>query len=493
MKKRILPLLLALLMCCMAFAACGDKDGDEGNTPPPSAVGPSDSGYVLPLKNLAMDDGSKREMTVLYSEGQTKQMIEDTANADRVNQGIIERNALVEEQLFCAIEYKPMSMSAESLNQALTEEMMSQSGEYDVIFYPYWFGVEPKGYFYNLLSSPIISEAIDEEFYCQGWNNATTFRNTLNSLTGYGTLDMMTNTTVTIFNKDLYNNLFDFDLYDYVDAGAFTLETMGAMAKAANYDFDGDGMDARDRFGVVYHLWAGRAMLFTMGGIVTTWNADGEPTIQYTTDLNLQVMDAMKNFMEVDYTYFDRASVTDYFADEKCLFAMGTFETASDIRKKDTGIDYGFVPYPKLNDEQKNYISTNTGMGTWSIPKTVESFENSAYFLNAFHYFSNQEIRNEYFEDVLKYGIAQDPESAKTVDDIMSSIYMDFAFIYDVNISTGVYNSKGQTVSLTNGAFEVVRGNVAMDFVSFYQSNDSALRANIENFMNTYVTPENDY
>ena len=69
----------------------------------------------------------------------------------------------------------------------------------------------------------------------------------------------------------------------------------------------------------------------------------------------------------------------------------------------------------------------------------------------------------------------------------MGASTRDFAFIHDVNLSMGIKNSKGQDLAVCNGTFEIIRGNVTQDFVSFYTSIKDALDANLEEFVQRYV------
>ena len=194
--KRLLPLFLALLMICLSLAACNKNKeatttpGDEVTLPPADTEIP----YELQLKDLA-----EREMTILMPEGQIKQFTEDTANPDVLNQGIAKRNEFVETALNCTLDFNNIPLNAELMSSVMTAEMLNQTGDYDIVFYEYWWNQEIHGYFYNLLESEVI--AIDQPFYNNGWNDAATIMGTLNSLTGYGSIHMMQRTAVTAFTS----------------------------------------------------------------------------------------------------------------------------------------------------------------------------------------------------------------------------------------------------------------------------------------------------
>ena len=487
--KKLLLLLLALLLLCSVFAGCkkdDDKnkpDGNQTKAPDNTSTDADEPAYELPLKDLGMEDGSKREMTILMPQGRIMQFDENEANADTINEAIVKRNDLVESKLNCALYYYNPPLNASIMTTMMTAEMLNQTGDYDIVFYEYWWNQEVHGYFYNLRESEIL--ALDQPFYNNSWNDAATIRGTLNSLTGYGSIEMMQRTVVTVFNKSMYNSLFTTPVYDYVHSGDWTLETMEIMAKEA-YSVEEGGTEVYN-YGLTYDLWAGRAMLFTMGGKVAVMSETEDPIIEYASENNLQILQEMQRFWDETYTNFNREDAATDFVNKKTLFSMTTYGTVENIRKADSGVTYGLLPYPKLNLEQKDYISTNTGCSTWSIPVTVESRENAEYLLNTFHYYSAEHVKPAYFDNVLKGRLASSPDDAEMIDITMDNIYMDFAFIQDTNLSTGCKNDKGQDLAVCNGTFEIIRGNVSKDFSSFYAENDALLKQNLATFIEQYV------
>ncbi|MBR7099314.1 MAG: hypothetical protein IKC59_07865 [Clostridia bacterium] len=482
--KKVFALFLSVLFICLAFAGCGEKDPGSTDNQPPVTQPPADNemDYELAVKDL-----EEREMTILMPEGRIKQFAEDTENPDALNEGIVKRNQQVEQTMNCVLYYNNVPLNAELMSNIMTSEMLNQTGDFDIVFYEYWWNQEIHGYFYNLLESDVI--AIEQPFYNKGWNDAATVKGTLNSLAGYGSIELMQRTSVTAFNKNMYNSLFTDSLYSYVDSGDWTLETMEEMAKAAHIDSGNDGVieAAGERYGMVYDLWGGRAMLFTMGGTCTVKDDEGIPTVSFATESNLNILEQMQRLYNENYVNFNRDDAATAFSQNQALFSMTVFGTVETIRKTASGVNYGLVPFPKFNTAQQNYISTNTGTSTWSIPITAESKDDSAYLLNAFHYYSYQHVKPAYFDTVLKSQIAGDPDSARMIDLVMDTIYVDFAFVQDANLSNGVVNDIGQSVSVCNGSFEIIRGKISKDFTSFYSGVKEVYEANLAEFIERYV------
>lgn len=482
--KRILLLILSLLLLCTMFTGlfgCSEKENAETEDSTATTEQASDESYILPLEDMG-----GREFTILMPEGQIKDYLEDQRNPDTLNQGIKQRNDAVESALNCKIDYYNPPLNSELLTTILTAEMMAQTGDYDIVYSYYWWNIETHGYFYSLTENDVI--AIDQPFYYQGWNDVATVRNTLNSVVGYGSVDFMRNTTVVMFNKSMYNKLFEGVIYDYVDSGDWTLQTMETMAMYANDDLNGDGeyKHGEDCFGITYHLWGGRAMFFACGAQFSSRNADGDPVLTYNTQKNVDIFDTLYDFMGKEYTDFYRDDVATTFGESKALFAIGKFEDANALRVNKSTVEYGFLPYPKYDENQDDYISTVSNCQYFAIPKTVESRHACEIFLNAFNSYSYDYVRPAYFDTVLKGRLADSREDAEIIDLIMGRVYVDFAFVYDTVLSNGLYNAT------CGGVFDLIR-NGNKGFSSYCAEREEAMKINLEDLLINYVTPDIDY
>ncbi len=435
--KKILLLILAITMLLGTLAGCNGGKGNGVETT--AAPVETDAPYELTVVDM-----ENEEMVILAPYGKIWQFEEWSYNSDNLNLAILRRNDRVEDTLNCDIKMSWVhgsgSSVASAMDELLTQEMLGQTGAYDMVFAEYWWNLEAKGYFENLIDSelsPVI--ALDQPFFCQGWNDVATINNTLVSAMGYGSVEMMARVTVTYFNKPWYESLFDGNVYDFITNGQWTLETMEAMSKIAESDLNEDGMDVEqgDKFGFLCPLQSGRALFYSMGGRFWQKNADGAWTYDYLSDANVQRFDALYDFIN-DNEYLTNEDYTvqaKWFADNQVLFFLSELSLGTTIKK--TGdVKYGLLPFPKFNTDQTDYISTLSNAASYSIPTTADSKVNSGIFLNAYNYFAYDTIRPAYYEQVLKLENVQDPESAGVIDLVMNSIYLDFGFIYNANLGT---------------------------------------------------------
>lgn len=446
--KKVLLLLLAIICILPVFAGCKGK-GNEGATtgnkeqltvPPTSNNQPPEKEpYVLEIVDLQED-----EFVMVSARGACYQFEEYTSNTEIMNNAVSQRNDYVTNNFNCSLTMSWLSESGSAYGRAVMElmnnEMAAQSGEFDIVFTDYWFGLETHGFFCNLRSeelSPYI--ALDEDFWVQGINDTATIRNTLVGAVGYGSIDAMQAASVVFYNKNWFGNLFEYSIYDYVDSRSWTIENMLSMAKAADLDTNNNGSPdneegSEDKFGLSMTLHGARALFYGFGGKMFTMDQNGEPVLNYAAEQNVNAFNKLFDIYNETDRFFSYNEDRSLFSNERALFHMHTFSTASYLKNMDLNFEYGVLPLPLYNDQQADYITTNTGYRYFAIPTTVDSRSNNAIFINAFNYYSNIFTRPAFFDQVLKLQYSESEDDARMVDLIMDKMYVDFGFIYSANL-----------------------------------------------------------
>ena len=130
----------------------------------------------------------------------------------------------------------------------------------------------------------------------------------------------------------------------------------------------------------------------------------------------------------------------------KTAFTTSALRYAVDLRE--TTVNYGILPYPKYDENQKKYYSITMDYSTaFAIPKTAEQdIDFVGTITEAMAYYSYQYVRDALYNTVLKYRDAKDAESSKCVDIILENPKYDFAYIYA--FSWG--DQQGPTAALRN-------------------------------------------
>ena len=446
MKKtttRVLLAVLAAVMVLGCFAGCSNGKKKPAGTTEPVDTTPPEIPYELPLR-----DFENETVTFLTPYPKIWQFdYEWWYNSDQLNIGLFNRDTKLEEVLNCDLEYIYQTDNGSGMpatfDTLLTQEQLAATGAYDVVYHLREYGLDFKGYFYNLYDAELSTVVnLDQPFYFNMWNDISTIDGILVSAFGYGTVEMMSSATVTIFNHSWWNSLFDGDIYDYVYDGDWTLELMTTMAKQANVDRNENGMNLEegDKFGFGY-MGQANGMFYTMGGKYFTRDADGELKYDFLSESNTTIYEALYDLVhDNDCVYlpgYTEASPA-YHA-EQVLFLLGYFDCAKVI-KKDGDTEFGFLPNPKLNAADE-YKSTIIGGGIFSIPKTATDKMLSGVLLNAYQYYTFEKVRPAYFDSLLKLQLSKDPDSSYVVDVCMNNLTIDFAQIHSSALAScgGLY------------------------------------------------------
>ena len=127
---------------------------------------------------------------------------------------------------------------------------------------------------------------------------------------------------------------------------------------------------------------------------------------------------------------------SDTFKNGFSTFAYTIIGDAYDYYRN-TDIIYGFLPPPKLDELQEDYISCCTDM-LWAMPKTLigEAAERSATIIEAFQCYNYNYMLPEYLESALKARLSDSPDDSEMLQIIADTRAIAFAYIYELPINT---------------------------------------------------------
>lgn len=435
--------LLALLLLLGTLASCGKKpptpDPGTGETDSDSQTEPvTEAPYELPVKKYG-----GAELKLLIPPGKIWQFEEHAVNTDILNDAIFKRNSELEFAYEIQLKQIYKGNDSTEYNAALNAEMTSQSGSYDICFYPNVYGmigmVVSSHYFRNLTDMDSID--LSQPWYVQGWNDPCTIEGRLYGAVSYGSVEPMSGAVGVFFNKDMYGSVFDSDpdeMYDLVDAGGWTLEKLEQLSAEAKGDTDGDGVT--DRYGLSADF-KGSLLVYSLGAEYVVKNESGEYQLNFEDEHNVNVFQRLFRFLNSDSFLYVSGTIFDNnktFTEGTVLFNLNSFDNGHRIKASE--INYGVLPYPKYDGEQKHYITVNAAMGFFSIPTTVDDAEFSAMLLNGLAYYSYEIIRPVYKETFLKKGVSLQSKDSHMIDLIFDSITPDFSYIF--RVSFGNHDSK---------------------------------------------------
>lgn len=461
MKKLLKPiaLLLALLMVLPLFACANDPgDGDESKKPVSSSsssesssqnpAGKDESEMTYLEKLLQLRDtedsglpdekfsGNTIRIDCLYDENRTNTpdwIMKEEITADQINNALYKRHTDIETQFDVDIEYFYSGLESESSidDYIATRVNIVRSGTHDIDI----IGIVP--WATKLMLEGIFEDMNDLDYidFSRPW----WFTDTVEDFTidGHATLAFGSCTPISIFgssevcffNKELCEELVKdengdpVDLYQLVRDGKWTCEELYKIAKT---QIDMNGNEKQDEGDIVGFMYAGPSFMriyWNLGGKYCERDETGTLTCNLSTALNEKIFNTCRNLINAN----DKDCDGKWFADGNMMM----YGAALSLLTESGGYDFevGVLPLPKLDDNQKNYISTGylTGVGI-TIDATDANV--SACILEALSYYGWYSVVPTYYETIIKFKYSSDPQNAEMLDLMFNTMVYDPIYVF---------------------------------------------------------------
>ena len=415
--SRIAALLLAAMT--LQLFACGN---DAGTTNTGNDTSSGDRETTAPetekpfADNLGEYDFGGADFTMLVRETRNNLICPESETGDVVNDSIYKRNEKISDRFNVNIKSVTLPDESTQWNQQLEGEVMSGSGDYDVVMPDYWWGCETHGLFLNLLDYDVFD--FSAPYWCAGWNDSATIYGQLYSAVGSMSLDLIRMLEVIYFNPTLISSLGLENPYDLVNNHKWTLDKMTEMATAALSDLDGNSEYniSNDRLGYACDLQAGRALLASAGMKIATPTADGAYEYNFMNDRFVTMYDKV-------YDIINNNKACYYLKNGSVDLATGDIDLNA-VFKNDNLLFLG-----AFDESQENYVTYNLGTYYMAILKTAKDPQMSAVMLEALNAESYKSVVGTYFDTALKGKYSRDEETAKMLDLILSNAFFDFTFV----------------------------------------------------------------
>ena len=441
--KRNLFLLLALLVIfaiCSCQSTANVGSGGSGN-------GMSDGEYTYPSLNFNGDD---IVVSNLERRGATHEhfVVSADETTDTLETAIYESNMRIEELFnFTLVEKKFPRGDWETMwiDQANDLIRNFNSGEdvYDFVFYAVnqYPDLIANGYILDL--SDFEQLQLDQPWWDAQLNEDITINDRLYMTSGPINLMAYDNMACLIFNKSIIeNNRLD-SPYDMVRDGTWTLDALyGLATECVNLGTDEHywilaGQGGTSTYGTGIHRDYPPYFL-TSAGIRFVEETDG--------DYNLTVGSSDDFYLALDkitpfFTHCSSGGVgggdasggnngrMQYFKEGRVAFCMISTIEAFDMR--DTEIEFGFLPLPKLRVEQENYItSVEDHMSYLCIPTTSERPEDVASMLDALAYDRYKNVVPVYYDSYVTYKGVRDEDSLEMLEIMTEGRTVDIGVAY---------------------------------------------------------------
>ena len=475
MKRQILFGVLAGLLLASSCGTAGETESTDT-----AAEQTAETTAAAPRANLpeGLDFGGNGFHCAAYQPGVGDfYYYADSENGDVMNDALYHRTRAVEEELNVKITfdwYKGGGSYKDEMIDLVKDQVLAGDSGIDQVLTHSINGIavmSSGGYLTDIDELPYISTSAD-------WWNAEQMNNLrLGKKTYFAVNDFMLPSPYLIyFNRDM---IADFDLddpYQLVYDGKWTLDAFARLAEAVKADLNGDGKMKYqdDRWGV--SCWEASKYISFMPGadvFITGRGADGQMTVDMDIGKAQRVCEVLSQLttQEINYYGVQTDTATHLLLDSgRVLFYLDSIANITKLR--DCTVEFGLLPYPKYDEDQKDYRSLDWG-GLMCVPIGAQEEITAAVMeLEAFK--SKDEVISTYYDVLLGQKLARD-EDARTMLELVSD-----TLCYEIG---GTYF--GQTAGFNKlfyTACSLAVEKKSADFASWYASQKTAAEATIADY-----------
>ena len=481
---RLLLLLLAAAMLTASLAACGgnkkpvdpDAPADNGTTVGNGGEEVTTSPYPYPVETFGTATAPARFQIAARSERSDYLWVDEKNASTVMDRAVVARNRYIEDQFNVEIILQECGHSnGTEFIRRLEAEYMGQLGAWDVVCPAYWWGTTAQGYYLNLANFEEIDLA--DDWWIEGYNENAGFAGYQPSILGNAQFDTFYNLLCVFYNKNIAGNI-HLDPYPYIDGTSedgrkWTLEVVDEFGRLARQDPDGNGIstvndgngisgvkDANDVIGSLINA----SMVdpaFAALGLNCARRNGGMVELNYGDVHNIDIYDKFYDFAnngDKDYNVTLTGDAHSCLADVstapfengKVLFLWQAFRVGGRILQ--SGVNYGIVPAPMLDDEQDHFITAPYDLTQFCLMKTTPSPHKSAVVLNALNAVSWEMLGTPYFDVFLGLRVSKDENSSRMIPIIRDSIYCDFSFVNFGALSHNLIGNFSDSLMYARGA-----------------------------------------
>ena len=448
--RKAAALLLALVMICVSLSSCGVETlrkefkgaGDEWEDfeIPGKKVYDHSTAELVEKKYSGFDyDGSDICILSLSPGVQFYGFISDAANeiwyeedsAEVQQHSVFQRNILTEDLLNVKIR---ASWGGDVYDIYDMSKTIAMSGldDYDLILTNYFRGLlsGTMGYYHNLYDIDTLD--MDAYWWDQDFIDMFTYeKSKIFGITGDAMILDDLAFKVMYYNSAMIENYGLDDPTVLVDEGTWTLERMVEMAGAVTSDTDGDGQwTANDTWGILDNDGVLIINLFDGCGVHI---ADkDEEDIPYLATEN----ETFVNTVQYIYEHVSRSGYVHVdneeenliiLKDDRGLFMEGTLSELFALRDMES--DFGLLPLPKFNLDQKDYSSVIglAVMTEFSVPITVADTDRVGVFLDVLGGYSTDTVDRTLYEVILGAKLIRNKRTVEMLSVALESKFYDWA------------------------------------------------------------------
>lgn len=452
LTSKILALMLALLMAVSVFVAC-DSSSDKGETTAKkteektegsddSDGSVSESAIETETQTEAFPDVTKKnygEDFHLLIQPQTNKAsnywVEESEN-DAMSEALFARQQKVFDYLGVEI-IATEGLGHDQYGEPFMNAVKNKDGSIDTLLshaYMYLSRFISGGYLmdYNDIdginldadywSLDVMEEVAAGDHLYLGYSN---FR--------------LAHTYAVAFNKallDRYSDALDEPIYDTVKNYRWTIDKMISLANLVYTDTTSNGKTDDDTFGITGIQWVPFINLIQASNMkLVDLNDHGDYVVSIytdeTKDRTATLVDKLLNLSKSDCAWFkyrEESTTVINITSNQTLMSLESIVSLPTYLDYD--VDFGVLPYPMFDEDQKDVGYRSLDWGGWiCVPSYVDDIQMVADTLEVLSFYSD-DVRITFYEKVLGKQVADAPEDRAMLDMIWDSVCSDIGLTY---------------------------------------------------------------
>ena len=413
--------------------------------------------------------------------------VEDTSN--QVYEAIYKRNSNVEEKLKVRIEvFKSAGWDSyyTEANSQLRASVSSNDAAFDIIsgWQPCIPELAAEGLMTDLNTVQYIGTGMP--WWTQSLVEELTVGGKLHFVTGdISVLTMLGSMRVFVCNKALSDDSGIPNLYETVNKGEWTIDFVSQLIKDMYKDNGDSQVDEKDTFGLQMGC-ANDVDAFIAASLVkmSVKDDNGIPYLDMPVNQMSSLIDKLYDLMyENQGTYVTSADAADtafaMMQENRLLLAPFPVDTLR-IAFNDLKSDFMVLPYPKLDENQKEYgTRIQDALQIWGIPTDIvgDKLMAASATLEALACESYNSVTPVYFDNALKGRYTRDEESKAMMDLIKDSVFLSFEMIYNNYVGTPCYTLRNML------------GGKSRDFMSYWSKRETAINDAFNTVVEKLIEP----
>lgn len=497
MNKKIALFLALVLASAQLLVACGESEtettANAGTTAADTTVtdtafdpyaGYDFGGKSLRIYSSADDFDSTNANFLIAGSGET--------NGEIVNDAVYARNLKVEEGLQVKLEYTPCDWTYLDIATGIDQLVMAGDSVYDIVINDIFRMTEAgiKGQLHNVAKTDKLSLDADW-WYTDAMEDLVVVPGAMYLMLGDYFADSLASAHVLYYNKDsILNNYADANyLHNIIMEGDFTKDVMLSIMETCSVDLDGNGTyDTNDLVGYICTGSWGPMMPLVTGFDVQYISRDdkGNVSFDFNNEHSVKVLEACNTLYHNNVSIHEvdgddlQEGIHTAMANGKAVFA-GYLRLSDFGKMRDYETTVGLAPYPKLDGDQANYISSlhdTSEVGAVLLTTPAADLDFVFTCLDFLGREAAETVIPTWFDEALKVKYSSGSEDAEILDIIRYSISKPFALAYQSAL--GGYPLPACFLNMI--------GNNSNDFASNYQKHKDAGEAALAGVVASYKT-----